>query len=99
MTAQVIISAPQLNIDTVAAGGGSRLFWRNNMFMVGPESASAHPGPACYRKGGPLAITDANLQLGRLVPSQLYVDLVWRGEPRADTPSYFVSQPQDLWAQ
>lgn len=73
VTAQVIISSPQLRINTVAAGGGSRLFWKNQMFIVGPESASAHPGPTCYRKGGPLAITDANLQLGRLIPSQLCV--------------------------
>ncbi|KAK0457672.1 Hydantoinase B/oxoprolinase-domain-containing protein [Desarmillaria tabescens] len=67
-TAQVIIQAPQLDINTVAAGGGSRLFWENGMFVVGPESAGAHPGPACYRKGGPLAVTDANLLLGRLLP-------------------------------
>lgn len=53
---------------SVAAGGGSRLFWRNGLFAVGPESAGAHPGPACYRKGGPLTITDANLFLGRIVP-------------------------------
>lgn len=50
----VMIQAPQLDINTVAAGGGSRLFFRSGMFVVGPESASAHPGPACYRKGGPL---------------------------------------------
>ena len=67
-TAGVTIQSPQLDINTVAAGGGSRLFWRNGLFVVGPESASAHPGPACYRKGGPLAITDANLFLGRLLP-------------------------------
>ena len=67
-TAGVTIQSPQLDINTVAAGGGSRLFWRNGLFVVGPESASAHPGPACYRKGGPLTITDANLLLGRLVP-------------------------------
>lgn len=67
-TAGITIQAPQLDISTVAAGGGSRLFFKNNMFLVGPESASAHPGPVCYRKGGPLAITDANLLLGRLVP-------------------------------
>nr|XP_018260016.1 uncharacterized protein I303_08088 [Kwoniella dejecticola CBS 10117]OBR82174.1 hypothetical protein I303_08088 [Kwoniella dejecticola CBS 10117] len=66
--AQVIVQAPQLDINTVAAGGGSRLFYRNGMFIVGPESAGAHPGPACYKKGGPLAITDANLVLGRLLP-------------------------------
>ena len=66
--AGVTVMAPQLDINTVAAGGGSRLFWRNGLFVVGPESASAHPGPACYRKGGPLTITDANLFLGRLLP-------------------------------
>ncbi|TPX35072.1 hypothetical protein SmJEL517_g02480 [Synchytrium microbalum] len=68
-TAGVTIQAPQLDINTVAAGGGSRLFFRNGMFVVGPESAGADPGPACYRKGGPLTITDANLYLGRLVPA------------------------------
>jgi 5-oxoprolinase (ATP-hydrolysing) len=67
-TAGVTIQSPQLDINTVAAGGGSRLFWRNGLFVVGPESASAHPGPACYRKNGPLTITDANLFLGRLLP-------------------------------
>lgn len=67
-TAGVTIQSPQLDINTVAAGGGSRLFFRNGLFVVGPESASAHPGPACYRKGGPLTITDANLFLGRLIP-------------------------------
>lgn len=56
-----------VHADTVAAGGGSRLFWRNGLFVTGPESAGAEPGPACYRKGGPLAVTDANLVLGRLV--------------------------------
>ncbi|KAJ2755864.1 hypothetical protein IWQ56_006376, partial [Coemansia nantahalensis] len=65
-TAGVAIQAPQLDINTVAAGGGSRLFFRNGLMVVGPESAGAHPGPACYRKGGPLAVTDANLVLGRL---------------------------------
>ncbi|KAJ2710624.1 hypothetical protein H4R19_003658, partial [Coemansia spiralis] len=65
-TAGVAIQAPQLDINTVAAGGGSQLFFRNGLMVVGPESAGAHPGPACYRKGGPLAVTDANLVLGRL---------------------------------
>lgn len=50
-TAGVHVQAPQLDIQTVAAGGGSRLFYRNGLFVVGPESAGAHPGPACYRKG------------------------------------------------
>ena len=67
-TAGVTIQSPQLDINTVAAGGGSRLFFRNGLFVVGPESAGAHPGPACYRKGGPLTVTDANLYLGRLLP-------------------------------
>ncbi|KAH8682020.1 Hydantoinase B/oxoprolinase-domain-containing protein [Xylariales sp. PMI_506] len=63
------INVPMLNISTVAAGGGSILFARNGLLVVGPESAGAHPGPACYRKGGPLTVTDANLFLGRLVLS------------------------------
>lgn len=67
-TAGIAIQSPQLDIHTVAAGGGSILTWKNGLFNVGPESASAHPGPACYRKGGPLTITDANLFLGRLLP-------------------------------
>lgn len=60
------IKAPQLEILTVAAGGGSRLFYKNGMFAVGPESASCEPGPVCYKKGGYLSITDANLVLGRV---------------------------------
>jgi 5-oxoprolinase (ATP-hydrolysing) len=67
-TAGVRIQAPQLDIRTVAAGGGSRLFFENGMFMVGPQSAGAHPGPVCYRKNGYLSVTDANLVLGRLQP-------------------------------
>lgn len=68
-TAGVTIQAPQLDINTVAAGGGSRLFYDNDIFAVGPESAGAHPGPVCYRKpGGKLAVTDANAALGRIVP-------------------------------
>ncbi|KAK7962240.1 uncharacterized protein PG986_003065 [Apiospora aurea] len=63
------IAVPMLNISTVAAGGGSILFARSGLLVVGPESAGAHPGPACYRKGGPLTVTDANLFLGRLVVS------------------------------
>ncbi|PIO23850.1 hypothetical protein AB205_0014510, partial [Aquarana catesbeiana] len=50
-TAGISIQAPQLDINTVAAGGGSMLFFRSGLFVVGPESAGAHPGPACYRKG------------------------------------------------
>lgn len=67
-TAGVTIQSPQLDINTVAAGGGSILSFKNGLMHVGPESASSHPGPACYRKGGPLTVTDANLILGRLLP-------------------------------
>ena len=66
--AGVSIQAPQLDINTVAAGGGSRLFFKKGLFIVGPESAGADPGPVWYRKNGNLAITDANLILGRLLP-------------------------------
>ncbi|KAJ9523185.1 hypothetical protein QJQ45_024077, partial [Haematococcus lacustris] len=67
-TAGVTIQAPQLDVNTVAAGGGSRLFFRDGLFCCGPDSVGAHPGPACYKKGGAAAITDANLVLGRIVP-------------------------------
>lgn len=67
-TAGVTIQAAQLDVNTVAAGGGSMLFFRSGLFEVGPESSGAHPGPACYKKNGPLAVTDANLALGRLLP-------------------------------
>lgn len=68
ITAGISIMAPQLDINTVAAGGGSILHWRHGLLAVGPDSAGAHPGPACYRKGGPLAISDANAFTGRLLP-------------------------------
>lgn len=63
-----IIQAPQLDINTVAAGGGSKLKFQFGAFRVGPESVGAHPGPVCYRKGGELAVTDANLILGYVIP-------------------------------
>ncbi|XP_022911129.2 5-oxoprolinase isoform X1 [Onthophagus taurus] len=67
-TAGITIQAPQLDVNTVAAGGGSMLFFRSGLFAVGPESAGADPGPVCYKKNGPLTVTDANLALGRLLP-------------------------------
>lgn len=67
-TAGIAVHVPQLNVNTIAAGGGSILAWRDGLMSVGPESASSHPGPSCYRKGGPLTVTDANLALGRLLP-------------------------------
>ncbi|PSF36622.1 hydantoinase [Aphanothece hegewaldii CCALA 016] len=60
---------PVLSIHTVAAGGGSILFYDGSRFRVGPESAGANPGPACYRKGGPLTVTDANVMLGKIRPN------------------------------
>ena len=62
------IRAPMMAIHTVAAGGGSILRFDGSRFRVGPESAGADPGPACYRRGGPLTVTDANVCLGRIRP-------------------------------
>jgi 5-oxoprolinase (ATP-hydrolysing) len=64
--AGVRIRAPMMQIHTVAAGGGSICSFDGMRFRVGPESAGAHPGPACYRQGGPLTVTDCNLYLGRI---------------------------------
>ncbi|MEB8386719.1 hydantoinase B/oxoprolinase family protein [Rhodobacteraceae bacterium KMM 6894] len=66
--AGVRMRAPMMNIHTVAAGGGSILTFQDGRFQVGPESAGANPGPACYRRGGPLTVTDCNLLLGKLQP-------------------------------
>ncbi len=92
-TAGVRIQAPQLHIKTVAAGGGSRLFFENGMFMVGPESAGAHPGPVCYRKGGHPAVTDANLVLGRIQP-KYFPRIFGAGE---DQPLDREASRQALW--
>lgn len=64
--AGVRMRAPMMHIHTVAAGGGSILTFDGSRYRVGPESAGANPGPACYRRGGPLTVTDANLMLGKL---------------------------------
>ncbi|MFF5473276.1 hydantoinase B/oxoprolinase family protein [Streptomyces achromogenes] len=64
--AGVRLRAPMLAIHTVAAGGGSVLHFDGSRYRVGPDSAGADPGPACYRAGGPLTVTDANLMLGRI---------------------------------
>lgn len=61
-----MVQTPHLDINTVAAGGGSRLIYQNGVLKVGPESAGSTPGPVCYDNNGFLAITDANLLLGRL---------------------------------
>ncbi|WP_415948441.1 hydantoinase B/oxoprolinase family protein [Streptomyces sp. KLOTTS4A1] len=66
--AGVRLRAPMLDIHTVAAGGGSVLHFDGSRYRVGPDSAGADPGPACYRRGGPLTVTDANVMLGRIQP-------------------------------
>ncbi|MFN4360795.1 MAG: hydantoinase B/oxoprolinase family protein [Hylemonella sp.] len=66
--AGVRMRAPMMSIHTVAAGGGSLLQYDGARFRVGPQSAGANPGPASYRRGGPLAVTDANVMLGKIQP-------------------------------
>ena len=66
--AGVRMRAPMMSIHTVAAGGGSILSYRDGRMQVGPESAGANPGPAAYRRGGPLTVTDCNVLLGKLQP-------------------------------
>ena len=90
----------QLDVNTVAAGGGSMLFFRSGLFVVGPESAGAHPGPVCYRKGGPLTVTDANLCLGRLLPE--YFPKIFgpsEKEPldKAATTEAFCRLTEEVW--
>src|SRR5258706_2331232 len=67
--AGIRMRAPMLSIHTVAAGGGSVLYFDGSRYRVGPDSAGADPGPACYRAGGPLTVTDANVMLGRIQPA------------------------------
>ncbi|MBT7942663.1 MAG: 5-oxoprolinase, partial [Alphaproteobacteria bacterium] len=66
--AGIRMRAPMMHIHTVAAGGGSILRFDGSRYRVGPESAGANPGPACYRRGGPLAVTDCNVILGKIQP-------------------------------
>ena len=70
LVAGVRIAAPMMQVHTVAAGGGSICRFDGQRLRVGPESAGADPGPACYRKDGPLTVTDCNLVLGRIDPAQ-----------------------------
>src|SRR5687767_1736858 len=67
--AGVRMRAPMMSIHTVAAGGGSILHFDGARYRVGPDSAGANPGPACYRRGGPLTVTDANVMLGKIHPA------------------------------
>ncbi len=85
--AGVRLAVPMLKIHTVAAGGGSILFYDGTRFRVGPQSAGANPGPKAYRRGGPLTVTDANVMLGKLAPGNF---------PKIFGPS--ANQPIDIEA-
>ncbi|WP_440952747.1 hydantoinase B/oxoprolinase family protein [Methanococcoides sp. FTZ1] len=66
--AGIHLCSPMMNIHTVAAGGGSILHFEEGRFQVGPDSAGSDPGPSCYRKGGPLTVTDCNVMLSKIIP-------------------------------
>src|SRR5439155_5028684 len=80
--AGVRVRAPMMSIHTVPAGGGSLLAFDGARVRVGPQSAGSDPGPACYRRGGPLTVTDANVMLGKIQPD--YFPKVFG--PHADGP-------------
>ena len=82
VVAGVRVRAPMMSIHTIAAGGGSTIRFDGARLRVGPESAGADPGPACYRRGGPLTVTDANLLLGR-IDAEFFPKVFG---PRADQP-------------
>ncbi len=82
LVAGVRMRAPMMRIHTVAAGGGSILHFDGSRYRVGPDSAGADPGPACYRRGGPLAVTDCNVMLGKIQP-QFFPSVFG---PNADEP-------------
>ncbi|OIK28731.1 hydantoinase B/oxoprolinase family protein [Streptomyces malaysiense] len=82
--AGVRLRAPMLDIHTVAAGGGSVLRFDGSRYRVGPDSAGATPGPACYRAGGPLTVTDANVMLGRIQPAHFPAVFGPGGDQRLD---------------
>ncbi|MEE1751493.1 hydantoinase B/oxoprolinase family protein [Streptomyces sp. SP18CS02] len=82
--AGVRMRAPMMSIHTVAAGGGSVLHFDGQRYRVGPDSAGADPGPACYRRGGPLTVTDANVMLGRVQPAHFPAVFGPRGDEPID---------------
>lgn len=82
--AGVRMRAPMMSIHTVAAGGGSLLHFDGRRYRVGPDSAGAEPGPACYRRGGPLTVTDANVMLGRIQPAHFPAVFGPDGDMRLD---------------
>ncbi|RYG91541.1 5-oxoprolinase [Loktanella sp. IMCC34160] len=82
--AGVRMRAPMMDIHTVAAGGGSICKFAEGRFQVGPESAGADPGPACYRRGGPLTVTDCNVMLGKLNPDHFPAVFGPNGDEKLD---------------
>src|SRR6056297_1101694 len=82
--AGVRMRAPMIDIHTVAAGGGSICKFEGGRFQVGPESAGADPGPACYRRGGPLTVTDCNVMLGKLNPDHFPAVFGPKGDEKLD---------------
>jgi 5-oxoprolinase (ATP-hydrolysing) len=82
--AGVRMRAPMMSIHTVAAGGGSILSFDGARLRVGPQSAGANPGPASYRRGGPLAVTDANVMLGKISPAHFPAVFGPRGDEALD---------------
>ena len=82
--AGVRMRAPMMDIHTVAAGGGSICKFEGGRFQVGPESAGADPGPACYRRGGPLTVTDCNVMLGKLNPDHFPAVFGPEGDEKLD---------------
>ena len=100
--AGVRLRAPMLAIHTVAAGGGSILHFDGSRYRVGPDSAGADPGPACYRGGGSLTLTDANLMLGRIQPAHFPAVFGPRGDQPLDDQIVrrgFTSLAADIRAQ
>jgi 5-oxoprolinase (ATP-hydrolysing) len=84
LVAGVRMRAPMMRIHTVAAGGGSILAYDGARFRVGPESAGADPGPACYRRGGPLTVTDCNVMLGKIQPDHFPAIFGASGDEKLD---------------
>jgi 5-oxoprolinase (ATP-hydrolysing) len=97
--AGVRMRAPMMSIHTVAAGGGSILHFDGSRYRVGPDSAGANPGPASYRRGGPLAVTDCNVMLGKIQPEFFPRVFGARGDEPLDAPavrSRFAALARDI---
>ena len=97
LVAGVRMRAPMMMIHTVAAGGGSICFFDGSRYRVGPESAGANPGPACYRRGGPLTVTDCNVMLGKLQPD--FFPNVFGPNQNEPLDAYVVRQKFEALAQ